>query len=255
VDDARPDAVFWMDFAPDGSPSGAATPIPFGASVVDPEGITTDGTYVYVVGSQSRGRRGGAGLVRFRLDGGAHRASPVETIDDLGSLLAHALPVGATGAEKRKGGPSLNVEGLAWDAKAARLLLGLRAPLAAGRAQVVPVTLREPSGPFTAANLGVGPPIPLDLGGSGIRGIEEDGTGGFWVIAGGVQGAGTSRLVRWDGRGPSVKDVATFPADLKPEGVAPVKVAGRTATLVLCDTSRYVFVDQARGAAAEPVSP
>jgi hypothetical protein len=113
----------------------------------------------------------------------------------------------------------------------------------------------RPSGPFTAANLGVGPPIPLDLGGSGIRGIEADGTGGFWVIAGGVQAAGTSRLVRWDGRRPSVKEVAAFPADLKPEGVAPVKVAGGTATLVLCDTSRYVFVAQARGAAAEPVSP
>lgn len=240
VDDARPDTVFWIDFAADGSPAGPATAIPLGTSVVDPEGITTDGTYVYIVGSQSRGKPGGAGLVRFRLDGGHRRAEGVQSIDDLTSLLADTLS-GSAGKGGKKSG--LNIEGLAWDARGGRLLLGLRAPLDGGRAQVVPARLREPRGAFTAANLEVGAPLTLDLGGSGIRGIEGDGAGGYWVIAGGVQGAGTSRLVRWGGSGSSVKVVATFPDDLKPEGVAPAKVGGRTVTLVLCDTSRYVLMD------------
>ncbi len=238
VDDARPDTVFWMDFAADGSPAGPPTAIPLGTSVVDPEGITTDGTHVYVVGSQSRGKPGGAGLVRFRIDGGHRRAEGVQSIDDLTSLLADTLSSGKGG---KKAG--LNIEGLAWDAKGGRLLLGLRAPLVGGRAQVVPARLREPRGAFTAANLEVGAPLTLDLGGSGIRGMEADGAGGYWVIAGGVQGAGTSRLVRWDGSGASVKVVATFPDDLKPEGVAPTKVGGKAVTLVLCDTSRYLLMD------------
>ena len=48
VDDARADAVFWMELAADGSPKSAQVRIPLGASVVDPEGLTTDGRYLYV---------------------------------------------------------------------------------------------------------------------------------------------------------------------------------------------------------------
>jgi hypothetical protein len=242
VDDGRPDAVLWMEFAADGSPAAPPTAVPIGASVVDPEGITTDGTHVYVVGSQSRGREGdGAGLVRFRFDGARHRARGAETIADLGSILGDKVPaLGKAGNGKK---PSLNIEGLAWDAKGGRLLLGLRAPLDSGRAMVVPVKLRDPRGAFSASNVEVGAPIPLDLGGSGIRGMEADGAGGFWVIAGGVTGAGTSRLIRWDGNGATGKVVATFPDDLKPEGVAPTKVGGKNVTLVLCDTSRYLLMD------------
>jgi hypothetical protein len=237
VDDARSDAVLWIELAADGSPTGPAKAVPIGASVTDPEGITTDGTHVYVVGSQSRGQDDGAGLVRFRLEGGQAR-SP-EAVEDLSTLVGDAVPAAGKGGKKSE----LNIEGLAWDAKQKRLLLGLRAPLESGRALVVPVKLRDPNGALRASNLEVGAPIPLDLGGSGIRGIEADGAGGFWVIAGGVADAGTSRLVRWDGIGPGVKVRATFPDDLKPEGVAPAKVGGRNVTLVLCDTSQYLLVD------------
>lgn len=125
VDDDRPDVVFWMELSADGSPPRPPVSIPLGVSVEDPEGITTDGRHVFVVGSQSRGKRRGAGLVRFRFDAASRRAPEVESIADLKSLLAAKLPV-------RKGGKKdghLNVEGLAWDAKRRRLLLGLRSPL------------------------------------------------------------------------------------------------------------------------------
>jgi hypothetical protein len=243
VDDARSDTVLWMDFAPDGSPAGPAVAVPIGASVADPEGITTDGTYVFVVGSGSRGRAGGAGLMRFRFDGSRRRAQGAQAVGDLTSLLMDKLPAaGGTNGGKKGKGSMLNIEGLAWDAKRSRLLLGLRAPLDGGRAQVVPVKLRDPGGPLAPSNLEVGAPIAVDLGGSGIRALEADGAGGFWMIAGGVEGAGTSRLVRWDGTGPAVKEVAAFPDELKPEGVAPAKVGGRTMTVVLCDTSRYFLM-------------
>jgi hypothetical protein len=237
VDDARSNAVLWIEFAADGSPVGPAKPVPIGASVTDPEGITTDGKYVYVVGSQSRTKRNGAGLVRFRLEGGQGRGA--EVVEDLSSLVGDVLPAASKGGKKSK----LNIEGLAWDGRQKQLLLGLRAPLENGRAMVVPLKLRDPNGALQVSNLEVGAPIPLDLGGSGIRGIEADGAGGFWVIAGGVTNAGTSRLVRWDGNGTAVTVSATFPEDLKPEGVAPAMVGGRRVTVVLCDTSQYLLVD------------
>lgn len=235
VDDGRPDAVMWMAAVGD-------TPVvvPTGTSVADPEGLTSDGTWIYVVGSQSRGRRDAAGLVRFRFDAAKRRASGAQEIADLTSLLSARIPALAAAAGKKRS--PLNIEGLAWDAKHDRLLLGLRGPLDGGHALLVPVKMRDAKGAFTAANLEVGPPIRLDLAGSGVRGIEADGDG-FWILAGGVADAGTSRLVRWNGSGPAVQTVATFPVGLKPEGVVRTTVGDRPRTLVLCDTSRYVLMD------------
>jgi Protein of unknown function (DUF3616) len=183
VDDRRPDGVLWMEIAADGSPAGKPVAVALGLSVDDPEGITTDGTYVYVVGSQSRGDQRGAGLVRFRYDAATHAARDVQAIEGLRSLLGGAIP--ALHEDGRK--HALDIEGLAWDAKGRRLLLGLRAPLDRNRqALVVPVQLRDPRGAWAASNLEVGAPIALDLGGSGVRSLEADGGSGlFWVIAGG----------------------------------------------------------------------
>lgn len=238
VDDNRPDSVLWMDLGADGSSPSPPVVIPLGVSVDDPEGITSDGKNVYVVGSQSRGRqRGGVGLVRFRFDAARRRAEQVETVSDLGSTLAAQVPAlnGAKGARK----PALNIEGLAWDAKGKRLLLGLRAPLESGRALVIPVVMTDGN-----EGLRVAPPIPIDLGGSGIRGIEADpDRGSYWILAGGVTNAGTSRLVQWDGSGASVRVVMTLPQALKPEGVARVELGGRSRTLILSDSSEYLFLD------------
>jgi hypothetical protein len=238
VDDARPDAVFWMELSADGSVAAPPVAVPLGTSVEDPEGITTDGQHVFVVGSQSRGNGRGAGLVRFRFDSASRRALGVESIADLKSLLATRLPV-EKGGKKHE----LNIEGLAWDAKHRRLLLGLRAPLDHGQALVVPLGLRDEG--FTRASLEVGAPVPLDLGGLGIRGFEADGERDFfWVIAGGsTDGKEPSRLVQWDGTGSGVRPVATFPDQLKPEGVVRTKVGGKRMTLVLCDTSRYLLIE------------
>lgn len=237
VDDGRPDTVMWLRF--DGDTAGTPVAVPLGASVADPEGITTDGTNVYVVGSQSRGRSDGAGLVRFRFDGKGRKAEGAESIADLTALLSPHVPGLAASGKKRS---PLNIEGLAWDAKHGRLLLGLRGPLDGKHALLVPVKIRDAKGAFTAANLDVGAPIRLDLGGSGVRGIEADGEA-FWILAGGVGNAGTSRLVRWSGAGPAVSTAATFPDGLKPEGVVRTTVDGRPRTLVLCDSSRYLLMD------------
>ena len=239
VDDGRPDVVFWIELSADGSATQPPIPIPLGVSIEDPEGITSDGRYVFVVGSQSRGNTGGAGLVRFRFDAASRRALEVESIADLKSLLAARL-LARNRARKHAG---LNVEGLAWDAKRRRLLLGLRSPLDGGQALVVPLGLRD--GGFTEATLEVGEPVRLDLGGLGIRGLEADQEGSFfWVIAGSATDRRAPfRLAQWDGKASAVRVVATFPDQLKPEGVVRTKVGEKWMTLVLCDTSRYLLID------------
>jgi hypothetical protein len=242
VDDARPEAVLWLTLAADGSPKAAPVAIPLGVSVADPEGLTSDGRFVYVAGSQSRGKgTKGPGVVRFRFDAERGAAQNVEAIADLASIVEAALP--APRAAKGKKGAELNIEGLAWDAKRGRLLLGLRAPLAGKQAVLVPVRLRDANGPFAAANLAVEEPIRLDLGGAGVRGIEADAEGDFWIVAGGSTGNPIpSRVVRWDGGGSAVRDVATLPANLKAEGIVRVPLGGKTVSFVLCDTSQYVLV-------------
>jgi len=244
VDDARPDAVLWMELAADGSPKAAPVRIPLGVSVIDPEGLTTDGRHVYVVDSQSRGKPGsGAGLVRFRFDTGRRVVQGAEAIQGLSEILAAALrEARATGGKTKKKAP-LNIEGIAWDTKGGRLLLGLRAPLDGRQAMLIPVRLRDASGPFAAANLAAEQPIRLDLGGDGIRGIEADPEGGFWIIAGGSTGnPGPSRIVRWDGTGSAVRVTATLPGHLKAEGVGRMAVGGKPVTVVLCDTSQYLLL-------------
>jgi hypothetical protein len=241
VDDSQADAIFRLELAADGSPRAAPVRIPLGVSVEDPEGITTDGRYLYVVGSQSRGKLSrGAGLVRFRLDAG-RAVQGVEAIEGLAALLEAAVPdLLASGGKKKAG---LNIEGLAWDAKRGRLLLGLRAPLDRDQAVLVPVRLRDASGRFAAANLAVEQPIHLDLAGAGVRAIEADPDGTFWLVAGGSIGNPIpSRLVRWDGGGSTVRVAAKLPRHLKAEGIARTSVGAKTVSLVLCDTSQYLLL-------------
>src|SRR5215216_6435396 len=61
VDDGRPNEVFWMELGEDRKQSGAIKTIDIATNIIDLEGITTDGKYFYVVGSQSKSK--GADLV------------------------------------------------------------------------------------------------------------------------------------------------------------------------------------------------
>jgi hypothetical protein len=261
VDDGRPGQVLLLAISPSGEQAGAVESIPIGADVPDPEGITTDGEYVYVVGSQSRGRQKGPGLARFRFDPKARKATGVEVLEDLDALLAGVpeLRDGSPGEDKGKGkgkkgkgkgkgntgeAEALNIEGLAWDPLRGRLLLGLRAPLADADAMLVPLKLRDRRAPLRADNVGVEPVMRLSLGGSGIRSIERDAASGtFHVIGGGVVDAGQFRLYTWSGEGAQVKEVRAFSKDLRPEGVARATIGGRAHVVVLGDTGQYLLLD------------
>jgi hypothetical protein len=269
VNDALADAVLWMALDASGVQQGDAVRVPLGVSVPDPEAMTFDGTYFYVASSQStsalkkleggkaeKGKKdekkskksgksdepepaaaGIAGLVRFKFDAATRTASSVERVDGFGALLTAKIPELARLAQN--GG--INIEGLAWDPRNGRLLVGLRGPMAGTDALVVPVTFE--GGNFSASGLRVADPglIRLSLAGQAIRSIEYDSDAKvFLVVAGAPETSERTEfaLWEWDG-GEGLRERRTLHRDLKPEGVT--RVAGHT--LVVCDSSRYLLVD------------
>ena len=243
VDDGRDDVVFWMRVDRQSRQLEAAVPIPLGVRVGDLEGITTDGTFYYVVGSQSKPEFvGGAGLVRFRFDPVTRKISGVESVTGLRSWLTARLPSIASAAGSRPDG--LNIEGLAWDQKSKRLLMGLRSPVIDGQAIVLPLGLD--GGALAADRMTIAETdvIRLPLDNSGIRSMEYDsGRGAFRIIAA-SRGSSPFRLWNWTGgtgTAAGVRSDASFAAKLKPEGVTPI--AGQPDfTLIVFDTSRYLAV-------------
>lgn len=251
VDDGRPDEIFWMRLGDGRKQLGAIQAVRLGASVIDLEGITTDGSYFYVVGSQSKSRGGDlTGLVRFRFDAQGQRVGNTEAVSGLKRFLAENVAE-LRGMENRKyrdGG--INVEGIAWDARGRRFLLGLRSPVVDGQALVVPVRLRDPLGPFSNSNLEVegSKAIRLPLGGAGIRSIEYDDRAQAYCI---ITGAGPNlerldfKLLEWDGdaTSPVLRELDAFDRKLKPEGITRVSSGGRDFTFIVFDTSGYAATD------------
>jgi hypothetical protein len=142
----------------------------------------------------------------------------------------------------------LNIEGLAWDPREKRLLLGLRAPVAGSDALVIPLRLRNADGPFTSENLvveGQGA-IKMPLGGAGLRSLEFDPvTRRFMVVSGAALNDETAefRLLEWSGDASNApREISRYSRKLKPEGVARMQLAGRDAMLVVFDVGSYEVI-------------
>lgn len=248
VDDSRTREVFWMELAADGSQKSAATPIALDADITDPEGITTDGRWFYLVGSQSK-KSGfdGDGLVRFQLDAQSRRVQQIERVQGIKRWLAGQVAELKDMAE-RVGEDGVNIEGLAWDPARRRLLLGLRSPVPHSNALVIPITLRDHNAPLTKENLAVegGAAITIQLDGAGIRSMEfDEDAKAFRIIA----GEGSSRqnrdfrIVEWSGDGNAVREIARFERRLKPEGITRAVIDGKPRSVVVFDTSRFTLLD------------
>jgi hypothetical protein len=247
VDDGRTGEVFWMRLDENGNQAGAIKSVPLGITVIDMEGITTDGAWFYTVGSQSKPRGNElGGLVRFKFNGERGQAEGVEAISGLKQLLAdNVSDLNGWGDRSLKDG-GINIEGLAWDPQESRFLLGLRSPLIDDQAIVIPLKLRDPKGPFTAANLSVpgGRAILLPLGGAGIRSMEyDDQRKAIQILSGATNKKDKVDFKRWEWNGKSgagsLRDVETFDESLKPEGITRVVSGKRNFSFIVCDTSGY----------------
>lgn len=251
VDDNREDEIFWMGLDQEGNQVGEIKPIRTGVSVDDPEGITSDGSWFYVVSSQFLNRiEGSRSLARFRFDPETKRVTDVESAVGLYQFLTGQIPELMEYAGKKGRRGPINIEGLAWDPIRERLLLGLRDPEIMGQALVVALRLKDPNAPLSIENLSIAEPyaILLSLGGSAIRSIEFDGYENMFQIISGEpeNNAGRKKmdfkLWEWDGR-TYIREKGTFNSMLKPEGITRVSIGGRNFIFIVCDVSRYFKLD------------
>ena len=256
VDNNRSEEVLWMQIDESGREVGPVKSVPLGVSVDDPEGITSDGTYFYVVGSQSSEKAGDRNaLVRFAFDAGSQTAKNAETMTNLRDFLITNLPELNTGKKASEGG--LNIEGIAWDFKRGRWLLGLRSPLSKdGNAMVAAIKLRNPSGPFSIDNLQLAEPnlIQLKLNGLGIRDINFDPeSNSFMIISGAPEHMEKTQFTLWEWSGEptgsesALRSLQDLDPKLKPEGITHVDLGGKKFLFVVCDVSAYLKLDYSEG--------
>jgi hypothetical protein len=215
------------------------------------EGLTTDGTHFYAVSSQSRPKAiAQDGLVRFKIDGKTQTVEGVESVGGLKSFLVeNVAELRGEGDRKGKDG-GVNIEGIAWDVRRGRLLLGLRSPVVDGHALVVPLRLRDARGAFSLGNMEVegAKAIRLPLGGVGIRGVEYDRRASvFRIISGAAENQDQTDfgLWEWDGdeRRPALLETHRFDGDLKPEGLTRAAAGGRDFVFIVFDAGGYTVMN------------
>ena len=250
VDDGRPNEIFWLQLDKERKQAGAIKTIDIATSIVDLEGITTDGTYFYVVGSQSKPKGADqTGLARFTFDAANQRAVGTQAATGLKKFLADNVAElrGMENTKYKDGG--INVEGIAWDPQSNRLLLGLRSPVVDGNALVVPLKLRDPKASLSFDNLEVegGKAIRLPLNGAGIRSIEYDNSKKSFYL---ITGAGPNnekmdfKTWEWNGKaGSPLRELDTFDRSLKPEGITRFSNGGVDFVFIVFDTSGYTATD------------
>lgn len=165
-------------------------------------------------------------LVRFDVRGEVMTGLSVCTT--LKAALTKLDPVFAVTAVSTPHDGGLNIEGIAWDPAAARLLIGFRSPREHGKALIV--WLQNPDAVFDGrAAPQLSPVVALDLNGEGVRDLTYSPTlGAFLIVAGSWRHDKPRPPALWTWRGGDDKPVKLHApdfGDLKPEGIAEV-VAG-----------------------------
>jgi hypothetical protein len=176
----------------------------------DIEGATELGGKVYWITSHAPNKDGKERPNRYRLfateikgDGKTAEVAPVG--QPYKNLLSDMLTMpelekyGLAEASKRppKARDALNIEGLSATPDG-KLLIGLRNPIPAGKALIVP--LENPADVIEGKPAKFSPPIELELGDLGIRSIEySPARKAYVVVAGAFDGEDRSRLFLWSG--------------------------------------------------------
>jgi hypothetical protein len=255
VDDNHGRKVFWMRLTPSGEPSGSIKEVALDLSIDDPESITTDGKYFYMLGSQASPKAGKReGLLRFSFDPATQTATNQGVIVGLREFLLQHVPELQNTADLKGEEGGLNIEGMAWDPVRARLLLGLRSPLVNDNALIVALNLRDGNGAFAVDNLQLAEPSAMQLGfdGLGIRDIQYDSRlKSFLIISGAPEHHEKTTFTLWAWNGdanqlnPEAQPHEMTPLDpkMKPEGVTRVTFEGHEFIFIVGDASRYLKLD------------
>jgi pSer/pThr/pTyr-binding forkhead associated (FHA) protein len=251
IDDSKPGKAMLMNLDASGRQSGALESIALRVKVDNPEAITFSGTHYYVISSQADPAAGDKNaLVRFIYDAASRNVSgQSEVVPDFRNFLLSNSPELKGIGEKPSIQGGLNVEGLAWDPKNKRLLLGLRGPVPERQALLIPVRLKNPDGALTQDNLQIEPAIRLSLGGQAVRDLAFDPKlDAFLIISGApeTEQKGDFRLWTWSGD-PSASPQEDVMLDrrIKPEGITPAMLHGKPVVLIVGDANSYLTLNYA----------
>ncbi len=254
VDDTKLDEILWMQVDDSGKQTGGVKLIPLGASVVDLEGITYGDGYFYAIGSQSDKKDGEQNAIaRFKFDASGQTIRDTEVIPNFREFLVTNVPELKGEGQKNGKDGGLNIEGIGWDPKRNRLLLGLRSPQLDGNALIVPIALNSGS-PFSVGNIKVveGHSIQLPLEGMGIRDIQYDSRlDSFLIIAGAPEHHQKKlgfKLWQWSGDLPtsdseSLHALTDLEPQMTPEGVTHFEFGGRDFIFIVGDAGTYTKID------------
>lgn len=146
---------------------------------------------------------------------GAPYTRLLRDMEDSAAVKSYKLGDAARLPAEAAGG--LNIEGLAATPEGV-LLIGFRNPLPHRRALIIP--LQNPAELIVGKTARFGTPIELDLGGRGIRSIEQFG-GGYLIAAGATADSGNFALFTWSGKpgDPANKLSGVDLGDLRPEAL------------------------------------
>jgi len=154
-------------------------------------------------------------------------------LDDLlaDSRLAKFQLAASIGLPPKSPG-ALNIEGLA-ATRDGHLLIGFRNPIPNGGALIVP--LLNPEEVTAGKRAKFGDPLQIDLGGYGIRSMEQW-RGGYLLIGGSADGKGKSRLYEWTGGAdqPRLMPKVDFEG-INPEAISVINRNGTDELFVVSD--------------------
>jgi len=261
------DALFELDLMPDGQKKGSLIRRPLQGlspgSIDDLEAMTlveeNGRRYVFVTSSLyvKKAKKDvldvpPSGVLRVTVN--PDDTLSAENMPGLREWLIGAYSQLAAAAQTKPDDGGLNIEGLAWDKRRHALLFGVRTPAPDGKPLVLPIKVKDLTGPWTTANLEAQPPVQLSvetaLGEQGIRGLSnEPDHDAFLVITGKSIGDSNApfALYEWGGAGGEVRrfDVA-FAKKMKPEGITRGTIGGRKALVIVDDGGGFqvVWADQ-----------
>lgn len=258
------DALFELDITPDGQKKGPLIRRPLQGlapgAVDDLEDMTlaeeNGRRYVFVTSSLyvKKAKKDvldvpPSGVLRVTIN--PDDTLSAENMPGFREWLISAYPQLAAAAQTKPDDGGLNIEGFTWDKRRHALLFGVRTPAPAGKPLILPVKIKDLSGPWTTSNLEAMPPIQLSVETAfdeqGIRGLSnEPDRDAFLVITG--KSISDSKapfaLYEWSGdSGGAVRrfDIA-FAKKMKPEGITRGTIGGRKALVIVDDSGGYQVV-------------
>jgi len=165
--------------------------------------------------------------------------------------LIGAYPQLAPSANLEPDDDGLNIEGLAWDKTSHTLLFGVRSPSPGGKPLVLPVKIKDLSGPWTTNNLEAGPAIQLSVeaaaGEQGIRSLYYDQNRDAFLVITGKSGGDSKApfaLYEWSGnaKGETRRLAVEFAKKMKPEGITRGTIGGKNALVIVDDGGGFQVV-------------